>query len=429
MNRYQAYKDSGEQWLGDIPSHWEMRKMKFTFMERSEKGHSNEPLLAATQGHGVILKANYESRTVEATKGLDTLKLVEIGDFVISLRSFQGGLEYAYNRGIISPAYTVLTPTYINKDYFKYLAKSQIFILLLKSTVTGIREGQNIDYSKLKEYSLPIPPTEEQRKIGIHLDRVTAQIDKAIAQQQRMIDLLNERKQIIIQHAVTKGLDPNAEMVDSGVEWIGEMPKGWSVYKLKHICNAFGRIGFRGYSTSDLVEENEGAITLSPSNMKDGGMTYEKCTYLSWKKYEESSEIKIHDGDIIFVKTGSSYGKSSIVYGLPKEATVNPQLLVFKDIRCSREFLSYVLMTNSIRNQIETSVIGGTIPTISQNKILNFSFTCPSKGEQENIVCKLGELINPIKSSIKKIEKRISFLRERKQIIINEVITGKVKVS
>ena len=145
MERYSEYKDSGVKWLGEIPGHWELRKMKYTFDERSQKGFPNEPLLAATQNHGVILKSQYENRTVEAVKSLDTLKLVEIGDFVISLRSFQGGLEYAHNRGIISPAYTILTPTHIKASYFKHLSKSDIFISLLKSSVTGIREGQNID--------------------------------------------------------------------------------------------------------------------------------------------------------------------------------------------------------------------------------------------------------------------------------------------
>lgn len=429
MERYSEYKDSGEQWLGEIPSHWEVRKMKYTFRERSEKGYPNEPLLAATQNHGVICKSSYENRTVEASKGLDTLKLVEKGDFVISLRSFQGGLEYAYDRGIISPAYTILQPTHILSDYFKYLAKSTIYISLLKSVVTGIREGQNIDYSKLKEYLLPIPPQDEQVMIGKHLDRVTSQLDEAIAQQQRMIDLLNERKQIIIQHAVTKGLDPKAEMVDSGVECIGKMPKGWRVMKLKHLCEINGRIGFRGYSITDLVQEGDGAITLSPSNMKEGKMDYKKCTYLSWDKYYESPEIQINNGDILFVKTGSTYGKSSLVENLPEKSTINPQLLVFKRIRCHNAFLAFVLQTNIVRNQVETSVIGGTIPTIAQSKIGNYNIPLPSKKEQMDIVSAINGKLGPINKVIFDMEKLIEYLRERKQIIVNEVVTGKVKVS
>lgn len=428
MERYNEYKDSGVQWLGEIPSHWELRKMKYTFCERSQKGFPNEPLLAATQNHGVIKKSDYENRTVEATKNLDTLKLVEKGDFVISLRSFQGGIEYSYCRGIISPAYTVLKAHHLTEPYFKHLAKSPSFINLLKSSVTGIREGQNIDYNKLKVEFMPIPTIEEQQAIATYLDTITAKIDEAIAQQQKMIDLLNERKQIIINNAVTRGLNPDAPMKDSGVDWIGEIPEHWEIKKLKHVCQAFGRIGFRGYSTTDLVDEGEGCITLSPSNMRDGKMQYGKCTYLSWEKYEESPEIKVFNGDILFVKTGSTYGKSSIVEDLPLEATINPQLLVFKNFTCNNMFLANVLQSTAIKTQVEISVIGGTIPTISQQKILNYVFPFPTEDEQYAIVEYVESKSAPINSAIKAAEKQISLLQERKQIIINDVVTGKVKV-
>lgn len=429
MERYNEYKESGVQWLGEIPSYWELRKMKYTFCERSQKGFPNEPLLAATQNHGVIKKSDYENRTVEATKNLDTLKLVEKGDFVISLRSFQGGIEYSYCRGIISPAYTVLKAHHLTEPYFKHLAKSPSFIDLLKSSVTGIREGQNIDYNKLKVEFMPIPAIEEQQAIATYLDTVTSKIDEAIAQQQKMIDLLNERKQIIINNAVTKGLNPDAPMKDSGVEWIGEIPEHWEIKKLKHVCQAFGRIGFRGYSTTDLVDEGEGCITLSPSNMRDGKMQYGRCTYLSWEKYEESPEIKVFNGDILFVKTGSTYGKSSIVEDLPLEATINPQLLVFKNFTCNNMFLANVLQSTAIKTQVEISVIGGTIPTISQQKILNYVFPFPTEDEQYAIVEYVESKSAPINSAIKAAEKQISLLQERKQIIINDVVTGKVKVS
>ena len=429
MDRYSEYKDSGVKWLGEIPSHWELRKMKYTFDERSQKGFPNEPLLAATQNHGVILKSQYENRTVEATKSLDTLKLVEIGDFVISLRSFQGGLEYAYNRGIISPAYTILTPTHIKASYFKHLSKSDIFISLLKSSVTGIREGQNIDYNKLKENLLPIPPEEEQKAMGCYLDAATSKIDKAIDMQQKMIDLLNERKQIIIQNAVTKGLDDKVEMKDSGVEWIGMIPKHWEIKRLKYVMHSYGRIGFRGYGTDDIVDEGQGAITLSPSNIQDSSMDYSKKTYLSWKKYYESPEIMIKNGDILMVKTGSSYGKCAVVKDLPMECTINPQLVVFKEHKEFSEFLAYSFQTTFAKCFINTSVIGGTIPTISQEKINNYIFPFPSKSEQQAIIAYLDKEMQRFDSAITNCQRQITLLQERKQIIINEVVTGKVKVS
>ena len=233
MERYESYKDSGVKWIGEIPGHWEVRKMKYVFQERSQKGFPKLRLLAATHQYGVIKKDDYESRTVVATKGLETLKLVCKNDFVISLRSFEGGIEMSHEKGIISPAYTILTPKNIEPSYFRHLGKSPVFINLLKIMVTGIREGQNIDYNKLKTDFIPLPPKSEQTAIANYLDSVTSKIDEAISQQQKMIDLLNERKQIIIQNAVTKGLDPNAKMKDSGVEWIGEIPEDWEVRPIK----------------------------------------------------------------------------------------------------------------------------------------------------------------------------------------------------
>ncbi len=165
---YDEYKTIDEIWLSDVPIHWETIKIKRLFDERSEKGYPEEPLLAATQNMGVVPKSVYGQRTVEATKDLQLLKLVRVGDFVISLRSFQGGIELAHYQGIISPAYTILIPKGITVEYFKHLAKSKVFIELLQQCVTGIREGQNIDYAMLRGIKIPVPPVEEQLKIAAY---------------------------------------------------------------------------------------------------------------------------------------------------------------------------------------------------------------------------------------------------------------------
>ena len=207
-----------------------MWKIKHLFSERIEKGFPKEQLLVASQNHGVIPKQEYETRTVEATKDLHLLKLVKPGDFVISLRSFQGGIEYAYCQGIISPAYTVMIPKgKIIPSYFRLLAKSFPFIEMLRQCVTGIREGQNIDYNKLKNRQIPLPSREEQDVIVRFLDAKCAKIDSLIKLKERQIALLNEKKQNIINQAVTRGLDPNAPMKDSGVDYIGMIPSHWQV--------------------------------------------------------------------------------------------------------------------------------------------------------------------------------------------------------
>ena len=201
-------KESGIEWLGKIPAHWEVRKIKNCLQERSEKGYPNEPILCATQSRGVIPQDMYDNRVVVVNKDFDKLKLVKCGDFVISLRSFQGGIEYAYYQGIISAAYTILTPKdKRNSEYFKHLFKSHDFIQLLQTCVTGIREGQNINYAMLAKHFIPIPPIEEQQKIVLYIKNRLYVIDEYIAKLKTEINYLQEYKQRLISDVVTGKVD------------------------------------------------------------------------------------------------------------------------------------------------------------------------------------------------------------------------------
>ena len=204
LNPHVKMKATNIPWLKEIPEHWEMRKMKYLFDERSEKNHPDEPMLSATQSEGVILQSKYQGRVVVVNTGFEGLKLVKVGDFVIHLRSFQGGIEYAHDRGIISSAYTILNPKYSEfSAYYKRLFKSSSFIDLLKICVTGIREGQNINYSKLKQFSIPVPPLSEQKQIVSYLDTKCAKIDKLITNITKEIDCIKEYKQRLISDVVT----------------------------------------------------------------------------------------------------------------------------------------------------------------------------------------------------------------------------------
>lgn len=400
MQRYDTYKDSGVKWLGEIPSHWEMRKMKFSFEERSQKGFPNLPLLAATQNHGVIRKTDYENRTVEAIKSLDTLKLVEVGDFVISLRSFQGGIELCYEKGIISPAYTILKPTHINVGYFKHLGKSPIFIQLLKSVVTGIREGQNIDYGKLRENLIPIPSIAEQTAIAHYLDTVTAKIDAAIAQQQKMIDLLNERKQIIINRAVTRGLNPNARMKDSGVEWIGEVPEHWEVRKLKHIAKL---------QSGDTISSDSFTETGFPVFGGNGFRGY--------------TNRYTNDGDYVLIgRQGALCGNVNYAHG--QFFASEHAVVVYPYNKENIVWLGEVIRASNL-NQYSQSAAQ---PGLAVSLIQNIFYPYPPKEERDEIALYINNNIKVIEEGIENYQQHISLLQERKQIIINEVVTGKVKV-
>lgn len=210
LKPYSEYKESGLPWLGRVPRHWGRRRMKFLFKERVQKGFPDKTLLAATQSKGVVRKEDYGSRTVTAMKDLHLLKLVETGDFVISLRSFEGGIEVAHSRGIISPAYTVLAPRReASQGYYSRFFKSPDFISSLTLFVTGIREGQNIDYERLSRAYLPLPSADEQEAIGQFLDWANGRLERAIRAKRKVIALLNEQKQAIIHRAVTRGLNPS----------------------------------------------------------------------------------------------------------------------------------------------------------------------------------------------------------------------------
>ena len=209
---------------------------------------------------------------------------------------------------------------------------------------------------------------------------------------------------------------------DSGVKWLGEIPSHWECVKLKSLCSMFGRIGFRGYSRDDLVDEGEGAITLSPSNFVDGYLNYSNCSYLSWKKYYESPEIMVENGDIVFVKT-ASIGKVAIVKNLPEKTTINPQILVFKHIKCNASYLNYYLQSKFIQGWIVAGANGSTISTISQVEVGKYPIFLAPFPEQEAIAIYLDSATSKIDEAIAQQQKMIDLLNERKQIIINNAVT------
>ena len=214
------------------------------------------------------------------------------------------------------------------------------------------------------------------------------------------------------------------EMKDSGIDYIGYIPKSWTLTKIKFCADIFGRIGFRGYTEQDLVDyEEDGAITLSPSNFHDMKMDYKKCTYLSWRKYEESPEIMINNGDVLLVKTGSTYGKAVYVTDLPKEATINPQLIVFKNIKTDSKLFSYILQTKMIKIQTELAVVGGTIPTMSQEKIYNFILPEIPESEQRKILICIDKECDELDCLISDIQSQIEALEEYKRSVITEAVT------
>ena len=297
------HKSSGNHWTGKIPVTWKMKRVKSLLKERNEREHRSEPLLAATQSQGVVLKEKYDNRTVLPSNEVDQFKLVRQGDFVISLRSFQGGIEYAYDQGIISPAYTIIgvnDPS--NTQYLTKLFKSRPFIENLSTCVTGIRQGQNIDYERLQVQTIPIPPPEEQAAIVRFLDHADEQIQRYIAGKERLIALLEEERQALVQQAVTRGLDPNVRLKPSGIEWLGEVPEHWEVVPFKR------RVGFQegpGIMAADFRES--GVPLLRISCLRGPVATLDGCNYLDPDVvHARWSHFAIKEGDYLLSASAST---------------------------------------------------------------------------------------------------------------------------
>ena len=427
---YKKYKLSEVDWLGEIPEHWEVKRIKYIFKEQDKRSEEGlEDLLSVSHYTGVTKKSDRykEGEEISNAKSLVGYKIVSEGDLVMNIMlAWNGSLGISKFNGITSPAYCVFKSLIGGERYFGYLFRTKNAQQEFKKQSTGIIESRLRLYpDKFFNIKTVVPPKEEQEKIANFLDFKTAKIDRFIRKKKQLIKLLNEQKAGIINQAVTKGLDENVKMKPSGIEWLGDIPEHWEVKKLKGICNAFGRIGFRGYKTTDLVNQGEGAITISPSNMKYDFMTFEKSTYLSWEKYEESPEIKIFNDDIIMVKTGSTYGKVGIVKNLQHEATINPQLLVLKNITINPNYLYLLLKSNLIQSQVKTEVIGSTIPTISQTKILNFNLVMPPNEEIEDILISIEKETLKRDKTIATIEKEIDLVQEYRTTLIAEAVTGK----
>ena len=227
---------------------------------------------------------------------------------------------------------------------------------------------------------------------------------------------------------MTQGLDPNVAMKDSGVEWIGEIPEHWKIKKLKFICKSQGRIGFKGYSSDDLVEANEGALTLGATHLNwNGEIILDQPVYLNWKKYYESPEIMVKKDDILIVQRGSTCGKVAIVDKDYGEVTINPSLVLLKEFRENPYFCveSIKVVLNGILNEVSKTAI----PMISQFQINNIQIALPPLEEQVFIVKKVQEVTAQYSEINKFILDEIIRLKEYKTTLINDAVTGKIKVA
>lgn len=419
MEKYNEYKDSGVQWLGEIPSHWELLKMKYAFKERSEKNHPNEEPLCATQSRGVIPQSLYEGRVVVVNKGFEGLKLVKVGDFVISLRSFQGGIEYAYYQGIISAAYTVLQPKESDMaPYFKYMFKSHDYIQLLQTCVTGIREGQNINYPLLAKKAVPIPPMEVQHAIVSYLDTKCSKLDTFISNKEKEITLLQEMKQRVITDAVTRGLNPNVKFKPTNIPWLPEIPEHWEEKRLSTQFTGDVQVN-KDFTVKHAFKFNYGELV--PKNEVGAPEEYRDV-------YVRYSLIK--EGDVLINGLNLNYDfVSQRVACAPADGIITSAYVVCRP-RKNVNYNYYTLLFKAMDSMKLFHGMGSGIRlTLSFKELKKQLLPVPPIEEQHAIVSYITERTAKIDSLIEKLNKEIECVKEYKQRLVSDVVTGQIKVS
>lgn len=421
MERYNEYKDSGVQWLGEIPSHWDMLALKHILKLKKKlvgkQSYKYDLLSLTLQG---IIKRDMDNPTGKFPSSFDTYQEVNAGDFVFCNFDNEetpravGLSEY---RGMITGAYDVLSCKNSNLTnrfliyYFLYIDDAKRFKPLYK----GLRK--TVPFDSFMSYKIPVPSIEEQQAIANYLDTATAKIDEAIAQQQKMIDLLNERKQIIINNAVTKGFNPDAPMKDSGVDWIGEIPESWIVRRGKFLFDIVNEYSTTGEEELLTVSDRTG---ITPRSMKNVTMFMAE-TLVGYKK------CKV--GDICSNIMWMWHGAVGVTQ---YDGVISPSYGVYrqKNDNYDNEYLDMMLRLPRLVKLYASLSTGLTESRLRlyPDDFMNICFFIPPIEEQRNIVANLKALCAPIDGAITNATKQISLLQERKQIIINDVVTGKVKV-
>lgn len=434
MERYSEYKESGVKWLGEIPSHWEVFRNKDIFHEckKSVGKNSNNYTLLSLSKKGVVIRNMDDGGKFPAE--FDTYKVVEPRDFIFCFFDVDEtpravGLSSEY--GMITGAYTVLRQSIANSQYLYYYYLSIDDAKALKPLYTGLRK--TVPLNAFMSMQIFLPPLSEQDAIVRYLDSATSEIDKAIAMQQKMIDLLNERKQIIIQNAVTKGLDENVEMKESGVEWIGKIPKHWEVLNFRHlikILTDFTANGSFGDLASNVkyLDIKDYARLVRLTDLRNN-FDEEKGVWVNKSSYEYLAKSELHGGELLIANVGAYSGLPWIMPNVSFRTTLAPNMFMLKLQDVMTEYIYYLLSSSMYFAHLQKVASATAQPKLNKNNIRELNIVLPPKSEQQQIVTYLDSEMQRFDSAITNCQRQITLLQERKQIIINEVVTGKVRVS
>lgn len=436
MKRYETYKDSGIQWVGEIPSHWEIVKLRYTGTFENGLTYSTGDIVE-DDGILVLRSSNIQNEHITFddcvyVNSVPKELMVSKGDIIICSRNGSAALigKCAIIEDNVKASFGAFMMRYranINNKYAFYLFLSAI------ANYRGLFSTSTINQltmSIINQMQVALPSDTEQKNIATYLDRKVSQIDATIAEKEQMLEDLKAYRSAIVSEAVTKGLDKNVEMKDSGVEWIGIIPKTWKIVRIKHILDYKTdslRVGPFGSSLSGNDFKTEGYWVYTQRVVLDNNFN-SNDTFVSQEKYKELSSFKVFAGDILLTTRGT-IGKVAIVPNTFHEGVLHPCLIRFRvdDSIVNKDFLAYYFNdTNLILDQVKYNSNSTTIDVIYSYTLKELIVSLPPLDVQNDIVAHLNYKVQKIDKMLKEASQSVENLKSYKSTLITEAVTGKI---
>ena len=428
---YNDYKPSGVEWLGDVPTHWDVQRFKYLLQERDiRSADGSEQLLSVSQYTGVTQRKRVDGGDNPDTRAASLIgyKCVELHDLVVNIMlAWNGSMGVSLFRGIASPAYCVYRfLAGVNPWYFHYLLRSPIYKAYIKTASTGVVESRLRLYTDdlYGLYAL-VPPFTEQTAIVRYLDQADERIRCYVSSRERLIELLEEYRLAIIQHAVTRGLDPDVHLKPSGVEWLGDVPAHWEVRRLRYLVK--GKLTYGANAAAEYTDPTWPRYLRITDFDQDGVL--KSNTFRSLPP-EVARHYLVQPGDILLARSGATVGKAFLVPADAGEACYAGYLIRVRPHRSIIEphFLFAFTQSTGFTHWKNSVFILSTIQNISAEKYANLHVPCPPLSEQLQIIRYLDKVTADIDVAIDRARREIELLGEYRTRLIADVVTGKVDV-